>query len=162
MVIKGEWYGLDFSKNKELADKAQKLTGQRVRATGTLTMRELPGGLKGWGGPVRVLLVESLEAAAGKEDAARVEARGQFQAREPFGYPHTVDASALRSGGESYILDFGTNEELKQQALKFDGKAVRLRGTLDGWQSFTIMCVPEPGRVPVIHVTAIEEDSNKC
>jgi hypothetical protein len=70
MVVKGQWYGLDFAANKELAEKAKKLYGKRVLATGTLTMRDLPGGLEGFGQPVRVLLVEALDTAVGKDDAA--------------------------------------------------------------------------------------------
>jgi hypothetical protein len=162
MVVKGDWYGLDFGKNKELADRARRLPGKRVRATGTLTMRDLPGGLKGFGGPVRVLVVEKLEAAAGKEDSARVEALGKLEARAQFGYPAAREAPALTAGGLTYVLDFGTNEALRQQALKLDGKTVRLRGTLEGWESFTIMCVPEPERIPVIRVTAVKDDGNKC
>jgi hypothetical protein len=50
-----------------------------------------------------------------------------FQARERFGYPATREAAALTTNGRTYILDFGTNVELRQRALKSDGKTLRLR-----------------------------------
>ena len=160
LIINGEWYGLDLGKDKALAEKTGKLHGKRVRATGTLTIRDLPGGLPGFS-PRRVLLVEKLEPAPGKEDSAWTVIQGKFKSRERFGYPATREAAALTTKGQTYILDFGTNEELRQRALKFDGKALRLRGTLAGWESFTTMCVPWAGRVPVIRVTSIEDDGNK-
>jgi hypothetical protein len=161
MVIKGQWYGLDFSKSKELAENAKKLYGERVRATGTLTVRELPGSL-GWFGQVSVLQVETLEPAAGKEDSAWMVVDGTFEARARFGYPAAREAPALSAKDQAYILDFGKNEELRQQALQLDGQTLRLRGTLDGWESFTSMCVPGGERVPVLRVISIEAASKPC
>jgi hypothetical protein len=58
---------------------------------------------------------------------------GTFHAHTPLGYPAVVEEAAFTANGQTYVLDFGKDKEMEQQALKFDGKAVRLRGTLDGW-----------------------------
>jgi hypothetical protein len=102
-------------------------------------------------------LVEGLGPAAGNADSATVEMTATAKAHARFGYTARVERAAVTVNGQTYILDFGNNKEMQQQALKLDGKAVRLRGTLEGWQRFTSMCVSAPETSPNVTSTALRE-----
>jgi hypothetical protein len=137
----GKSFVLHIPPDRDFRAAAYHLDGKRVLVKGTLTDE----------GEV---IVTGLRADPADSVAGNLELHGRLDANAPVGYP--LRAPAVTVNGETYVLDFGTHDDLRQLAGKLSGKRVVVTGSYGGMRSFPVMCVPEPARYPVILVTGLQ------
>jgi hypothetical protein len=154
----GTWFGLDFGKNKDLLERAEKLSGRRVRVTGRLEQRQLGGLIPR---TIYVLVVTDLQPV--KPDGGilkktvHVEMKGQFLFRADR-LDILLPDSRLTVNGQTYVVNFGNNRDLWRSATALDGHTAIVAGTLDG---NTLNAVSIKGDGDFVHQTISVEFKGK-
>jgi hypothetical protein len=131
LEVGSAWYGLDFSDNKTLVDRAKLLDGKTVQVTGHLEQRRLGGLIPR---TIDVLVVSRLEAMkepGSVKKTVQVEMKGQFLFRADH-LDILVPDSRLIVNGKTYVLDFGSNSDLWHAVVGLDGHTAIVTGTLKG------------------------------
>jgi hypothetical protein len=168
VTVNGQPYDLNFQGDTELEKLAQKLKGKTVKLVGRLEEpRDIIRPLRGPGSKILeigrfwqenpVVFLTRLEAVEGEyvRETVQVVLRGKLNLDTRFGCP-PVKAAAIQVNGQSYLVDFGSNQALHQLAKKLDGKTVILTGTYGGKRSFPSMCLPKGFEIQVINVTSLQ------
>jgi hypothetical protein len=135
----GSWLGLDFGKNRELLQQAAKLYGKKVRVTGRLEKRTLPGLIPH---QINVLVVTVLRPIEAGQQTIQVEVKGKLTRRIeriPDPDPRWGPCSwivrqvwQITANGTAYQLDFAGDPSLLSTAGKLEGRTVILTGTRQG------------------------------
>jgi hypothetical protein len=134
----GKWFGLDFGTNKELEEKAKKLTGKRILVTGKVEERDLNGLIKQ---RIKVVVASQLEAAVQElngvgadsvQETVHLEVQGDLESIILGGLPPRTDW-IVKADGKTYHLEFDSAIP-KEKPGTFEGKKVVVTGTLkDGF-----------------------------
>jgi hypothetical protein len=115
--VKGQVFALDLGAIKEFQAQAEKLNGQMVVVSGSLS-----------GGSVRVTRLRAADKAAVPE--ARVELWGTLRYSELERFP-PIPVWEVTAGGKTYRLSLAT-AELQKHGRDLSGQRVVVRGTLQG------------------------------
>jgi hypothetical protein len=79
MEVGGKFFGLDLGSDKELGQRVGKLLGKKVRVTGTVEQRTLPGWTKHWDRRIDVLVVTEIESAENVQKTIHVKMKGKLK-----------------------------------------------------------------------------------
>jgi hypothetical protein len=134
-----------------VCDQARRLDGRYVAAQGYFQTRH-SGRMDD--APVLVFVTSDMQWVE-PNGGPRADLQGVLRMNAQLGYPGQP-ASVIEVGGQTYVLDFGKDLDLRTRAALLDRKPVRLTGRLNGFQSATTMCVPWRSEYPVILVEAVE------
>jgi hypothetical protein len=100
-----------------------------------------------------------IDADGDVRSAVTVQIRGKLESNALVGCPGVV-RPVITADGQRFVLDFGTDKQVRQRAHELDGTPVVLTGIIVGSRTFPVMCLPpdDGETLPVILVTRLQAD----
>jgi hypothetical protein len=168
VLVNDKAYELEVG-TEELATLATKLQGQTVYLEGDVEVRlrekRIPAGPDGIRPliayrpiPVQVVVVTCLRAAPAESfhETQSVVVSGKLQMKAHLGYPARDAIAVLRSGGKTYVLDFGADSVHRLAAELYDGETIVVTGDVAGFYTVPSMCIPTQKQLPIVRVASLK------